>query len=89
MLNLAESRNITDLYWKNWFPQIVYDVHQMGQTGARMILPPFFDPPNPRIDPLLLREVGLIGYKMASDLEMEGFAGAATNSTFDTWWHGG
>jgi hypothetical protein len=89
MLNLAETRNITKLYWQEWFPHIVYDVHQMGQTGARFIIPPFFDPPNPRISPLILREVGLVGYKMASDLQAKNIAGVATNTTFDTWWHGG
>ncbi|MCD9185419.1 MAG: M14 family metallopeptidase [Pyrinomonadaceae bacterium] len=89
MLNLQETRNITKLYWQEWFPQFVYDVHQMGQTGARFIIPPFFDPPNPRISPLVLREVGLVGYKMAADLQAKNIAGVATNTTFDTWWHGG
>ncbi len=89
MLNLRETQNITKLYWQEWFPQIVYDVHQMGQTGARFIIPPFFDPPNPNIPPLILREVGLVGYKMAADLQAKNIAGVATNTTFDTWWHGG
>ncbi|MDQ3634716.1 MAG: M14 family metallopeptidase [Acidobacteriota bacterium] len=89
MMNLAETRNITKLFWQEWFPQIVYDVHQQGQTGARMTLPPFFDPPNPRIDPLILRELGLLGYKMAADLQRIGQAGVTTNATYDTWWHGG
>lgn len=89
MLNLRETQNITKLYWQEWFPQVVYDVHQMGQTGARFIIPPFFDPPNPRISPLILREVGLVGYKMAADLQSANIAGIATNTTFDTWWHGG
>jgi hypothetical protein len=89
MLNLAETRNVTRLFWQEWFPQLVYDVHQMGQNGARFVIPPFFDPPNPRISPLILREVGLIGYKMAADLQAENVAGVATNTTFDTWWHGG
>lgn len=89
MLNLAETQAITKLYWQEWFPQIVYDVHQMGQTGTRFVIPPFFDPPNPRISPSILREVGLIGYKMAADLQAKGVAGVATNTTFDTWWHGG
>ncbi len=69
MMNLAETRNITKLFWQEWFPQIVYDVHQQGQTASSFITPPFFDPPNPRIDPLILREVGLLGYKMAADLQ--------------------
>ena len=89
MLNLAETRAITKLFWQEWFPQIVYDVHQMGQNGARFVIPPFFDPPNPRIPPSILREVGLVGYKMAADLQAKNIAGVATNTTFDTWWHGG
>lgn len=89
MLNLKETQAITKLYWQEWFPQIVYDVHQMGQTGARFVIPPFYDPPNPRIAPSILREVGLVGYKMAADLQSKNIAGVATNTTFDTWWHGG
>jgi len=89
MLNLPETRNITKLYWQEWFPQIVYDVHQMGQTGARFVIPPFFDPPNPRIAPSIVREVGLVGYKMAADLQAKNIEGVATNTTFDLWWHGG
>lgn len=89
MLNLPETRAVTKLFWQEWFPQIVYDVHQMGQNGARFVIPPFYDPPNPNIPPLVLREVGLIGYKIAADLQAAKFAGVATNTTFDTWWHGG
>ena len=89
MMNLAETRNITKLFWQEWFPQIVFDVHQQGQSGARFTIPPFFDPPNPRISPIILRELGLLGYKMAADLQMSGQAGVVTNATYDTWWHGG
>ncbi len=89
MLNLAETQAITKLFWQEWFPQIVYDVHQKGQRGPRFVIPPFFDPPNPHIAPSILREVGLIGYKMAADLQAKNIAGVATNSAFDTWWHGG
>ena len=89
MLNLKETQAVTKLFWQQWFPQIVYDVHQMGQNGARFIIPPFFDPPNPNIPPLILREVGVLGYKIAADLQANKYAGVATNTTFDTWWHGG
>ncbi len=89
MMNLQETRNITKLFWQEWFPQIVWDVHQQGQTAARMTVPPFFDPPNPRIDPRILRELGLLGYKMAADLQATGQPGIVTNATYDTWWHGG
>ncbi len=89
MLNLKETQAITKFFWHEWFPEIVYDVHQQGQTASRFIIPPFFDPPNPRVSPLILREVGLIGYKMAADLQAKNIKGVATNSTYDTWWHGG
>jgi Zinc carboxypeptidase len=89
MLNLRETQSITKLFWQEWFPEIVYDVHQQGQFSSRFIIPPFFDPVNPRVAPSILREVGLIGYKMAADLQAQNIAGVATNSTYDTWWHGG
>jgi hypothetical protein len=89
MLNLKETRAVTRLLWKEWFPQVVYDVHQQGSTGSRFFVPPFYDPPNPHIAPLLLREVGLVGHKIAADLEAAGFKGVVTNAMYDTWWHGG
>ena len=89
MLNLKETQLITRLLWHDWFPQIVYDVHQQGSNGSRFFIPPFYDPPNPNISPVLLRQVGLIGHKVAADLQAAGFKGVLTNALYDTWWHGG
>ncbi len=89
MLDLKETRSITRLFWKEWFPEIVYDIHQQGSNGSRFFVPPFYDPPNPHIAPLLLRQVGLIGHKMAADVTAAGFKGILTNALYDTWWHGG
>ena len=89
MLNLKETQAISRLFWKEWYPQIVYDIHQQGPNGSRFFIPPFYDPPNPNIPPLLLRQVGLLGHKMAEDLQAAGIKGVITNSTYDTWWHGG
>jgi hypothetical protein len=88
MLNLQETRLITDLFYKEWFPQLVYDVHQMGDLTARMFVPPFLDPMNPNLDPLIMRQIALVGTKMATDLQAAGFKGVATNIIYDTWWHG-
>jgi len=89
MLDLKETKAITRLFWKEWFPEIVYDIHQQGSNGSRFFVPPFYDPPNPHIDALLLRQVGLIGNKMAADVTAAGFKGILTNALYDTWWHGG
>lgn len=89
MIDLKETKAVTRLLWKEWFPQIVYDIHQQGSNGSRFFVPPFYDPPNPQIAPLLLRQVGLIGHKMAADVTAAGFRGVLTNALYDTWWHGG
>lgn len=89
MLNLRETRAITQLFWKEWFPQIVFDLHQMGETGPRMFVPPFHGPANPGIAPVLLREAGAIGYRIAADLQADHFSGVVTDAIFDAWWHGG
>ena len=89
MLNLKETQLITRFLWHDWFPQIVYDVHQQGSNGSRFFIPPFYDPANPNISPVLLRQVGLIGHKVAADLQAAGFQGVLTNALYDTWWHGG
>jgi hypothetical protein len=89
MLNLNETKAITNLLWHQWFPEIVYDVHQQGSNGSRFFVPPFYDPPNPHIAPLLLRQVGLLGHKIAADLEAADYRGVLTNAVYDTWWHGG
>jgi hypothetical protein len=89
MIDLKETKAVTRLLWKEWFPQIVYDIHQQGTNGSRFFVPPFYDPPNPHIAPLLLRQVGLIGHKMAADVTAAGFRGILTNALYDTWWHGG
>jgi hypothetical protein len=89
MLTQVETQMVSALFWREWFPEIVYDVHQQGQYGSRMCVPPFFDPQNPNIDPVILRQVGAIGMRMAAKLDGLGFKGIVTNSTYDTWWHGG
>lgn len=89
MMNLQETRMVTRLFWKEWFPQIVYDIHQQGTDGSRFFIPPFYDPPNPNIAPLLLRQVGLLGHKIAADLQAANIKGVITNAVYDTWWHGG
>jgi len=89
MLNLKETRLITRLFWHEWFPEVVYDVHQQGSNGSRFFIPPFYDPANPNISPTLLRQVGLLGHKVAADLQSRGYKGVLTNALYDTWWHGG
>ncbi len=66
-----------------WRPQIVYDVHQMGSTGARMFVPPWVDPIDPNIDPLIVQQVNAFGAAMAADLTAAGKTGVVINGVYD------
>ncbi|MBI3951505.1 MAG: peptidase M14 [Acidobacteria bacterium] len=89
MLTQIETQLVTRLLYSEWYPHIVYDVHQMKPYGARIFVPPFYDPANPNIDPLLIREINRIGSHMSSALAAAGFKGILSNAQFDMWWHGG
>ena len=89
MLTQVETRIMTRLLYKKWFPQIVYDVHQMKNNGARFFVPPFFDPLNPNVPPLLQRQIMLVGSHMAHDLQVADKPGVITSAVYDMWWHGG
>lgn len=89
MLNLQETRLLTRLLYKEWFPTILYDVHQMGSRGARLFVPPFFDPINPNLNPRIHQSIFSIGAHMAADLAAAGKRGILTNAMYDNWWNGG
>jgi hypothetical protein len=89
MLTQVETRLVTRMLYKEWFPEIVYDVHQMGANGVRLFVPPFQDPVNPNLDPALVAGINLVGTQMASALYDAGMTGIAHQQTYDLWWHGG
>jgi Zinc carboxypeptidase len=89
MLNLKETQLLTHLLYKEWFPTVLYDVHQMGNRGARMFVPPFFDPVNPNISAKLQQEILLIGAHLSNDLAGAGKRGVLTNAMYDDWQNGG
>jgi len=89
MLTQVETRLVTRMLYKEWFPEIVYDVHQMGANGVRLFVPPFQDPVNPNLDPAIVAGINLVGVQMASDLYDAGMTGVAHQQTYDLWWHGG
>jgi hypothetical protein len=89
MLTQVESQMVNDLLYGTWFPEVVYDVHQMGNRGARFFIPPFDDPVNPNLDPLVVRTISLFGLQVSADLEAAGKAGVLNGERFDLWWHGG
>jgi hypothetical protein len=89
MLNLRETQLLTRLLYREWFPTILYDVHQMGSKGARIFVPPFYEPLNPNLDPRVSQGIAAIGAHMAGDLAAAGRRGVLTHAMYDNWWNGG
>ncbi|HMF96108.1 MAG TPA: M14 family metallopeptidase [Vicinamibacterales bacterium] len=89
MMNQVETRNSARQLYAEWFPQIIYNQHQTGPFPSRIFVPPFDDPMNPNIPPLVVRGVNLVGDAMTRRLDQEGKRGAVSRLGFDTWWNGG
>ena len=89
MMTQVETKLVTHALYKEWLPEIFYDVHQQGAEGSRLFVPPFLDPVDPNIDPLIVRGIGLIGAEMASALESRGKKGVVDHAVYDMWWDGG
>lgn len=87
--NLKETNNISQVLYRTWRPQVLVDHHQMGPRGARFFVPPFGDPLNRNVHPLVWRGVNLIGQAIAFDLESQGKTGVAHDTYFQGWWQGG
>jgi hypothetical protein len=68
-----------------WHPEIVYDVHQQGAYASRMFLPPWLDPTEPNIDPIISQEMNALGTAMASDLTAAGKTGIVVHALYDFW----
>jgi len=68
-----------------WHPEIVYDVHQQGANASRIFIPPWLDPIEPNIDPILAQEMNMMGTSVASDLTAAGKVGIAIHAAYDFW----
>jgi hypothetical protein len=66
-----------------WRPMIVHDVHQMGSTGARIFFPPYVEPFEPNVDPLIITAINQLGSYMAAELTTRGKKGVVTGAQYD------
>ena len=91
MSALAETENMNRVVYREWFPQIVYNHHQTGPQGTVMFAPPFRDPPNHNLDPLILTSLDQVGSAMHHRMVAEGKGGTTMRrgASYSTWWNGG
>lgn len=88
MLTQVESQILARLMYKEWLPEIYLDEHQMGSNLARIFVPPFANPPNPNVDPLVWSEVNMLGQAMAAKLHEAGKAGVVWGELYSGFWQG-
>jgi hypothetical protein len=89
MMTQVESRYVNKLLFQDWFPQVYLDQHQQGNDGMRVFVPPFQDPINPNVDPVIWAEAGLFGLSMFGSLHAAGFDGVGYGQKYTAWWQGG
>lgn len=82
---LAETRNVVDSLYGQWYPQINNDIHQQGSNAGRIFIPPYMDPIEPNIDPLLTAETNALGMAMVWRMLADGKTGVASNASYDQW----
>ena len=80
-----ETRHTISQIHNVWHPQVVYDVHQQGAYASRMFVPPWMDPVEPNIDPIITQLCNAVGMQMAADLTAAGKTGVAVNAMYDFW----
>jgi hypothetical protein len=68
-----------------WHPQMLYDLHQMGSNGPRLYLPPWVDPIDPNIDPLLVWSMNAVGTQTAFEVSETGKTGVLIHGVYDMW----
>ena len=80
-----ETQLTVDKIHNVWHPQIVHDIHQQGENGSRLFLPPYMQPVEPNVPKQIVEGYTELGNYMAADLRKQGFQGITTDSTYDAW----
>jgi len=80
-----ETRYVNHILYHEWFPQIFMDMHQMGNSDARLFLSPLYEPRHHSLDPLLTREIELTGAYMRTVLEEQGKIGVMHYANWNHW----
>jgi hypothetical protein len=90
MSAMKETTNVNRMFFREWYPQIVYNHHQTAPGGTVVFVPPFRDPFNYNYDPLVMTSLSEVGAAMHSRLVSENKPGSTMRSgaTYSTWNNG-
>ncbi len=85
MFTQAETRITVEKIHNVYHPHITVDMHQMGQNGARLFVPPYTDPIEPNVDPVITGLLSALGTHVQATLTAQGKSGVVLNAIFDAW----
>lgn len=84
-LTQPEQQLVVDSLYSPWDPEIVNDVHQQGGNAGRIFVPPYMDPVEPNIDPILTASTNALGLDITWRMIADGKTGIANNASYDQW----
>jgi len=87
-LTQKDTKGISKIYTREWFPQVMVEKHQMGSTGTRYFVPPFHDPISENVDAGIWNWIGIFGSNLLKDMTEKGLAGVSQHYLFDDYWSG-
>jgi hypothetical protein len=85
MFTQKETRMNIELVQNRYKPIITHDMHQQGPNNARIFVPPFTEPFDPNMHPLLRMGQSTVGQAMATALIAEGKTGVSWEDNYDMW----
>lgn len=90
MVTQPETENISRIMFREWYPQIMYNHHQTGPSGTVLFAPPFRDPPNHNVHPLVTLGIQAVGTAMHQRLVGEGKPGSTMRqgANYSAWFNG-
>ncbi len=89
--NQLEAQNVNRVFYREWCPQIVYNHHQSAPANTIIFTPPFRDPHNYLVDPMVVRGIEIVSAHMNKRFAAEGKPGVISRSgaPYSGWWNGG
>jgi hypothetical protein len=85
MFTQKETRLNVEKVQNRFKPVITHDMHQQGTMNSRIFVPPFEDPFDENMHPILRMGQATVGQAMAQALIAEGKEGVAWKEGYDMW----
>jgi hypothetical protein len=85
-----ETEAIDRQLFIEWMPQLVHDAHQSGPVGTILFTPPFRDPFNYQMDPMIPVMIDTVAAAITTRFLEEGKGGSVSRdeAAYDTWSNG-